>query len=523
MASQVEPDDAETGRIRARVTLVRPEVILIDAPPSLPSGAVEVLLEAAEELAIGIRRQFDIIVDARDSPVPDSGERDAIARAFDSMPGLRRVYVIAEVRSMGMFVRMVNTTMRSPSLVEVGSLDEALDRIRTARRPERHAPKPFPLRTVMAGLVAIVLALSIGIGVRSLARGMQDDAHTRALVATETVDKIRYYDEVLSMTALMAATTGDTVWTQRYEDALPGLADALSTATQLTSENTAAQTSIQQVVSANDRLVALEQRALSLAGADRLEAALALLKSPEYLNEEVDYDEGLEATIQHLRTQAGDQQGTADASEALIIATSLLAIVIVLAIGVVIVLSVRRWAVDTANQANDIATELHELAMHDDLTGLHNRRALLDRLDEALLRAERSTQSLGLFLIDINSFKCINDRYGHATGDEVLVEVARRLLAGTRAVDTVARIGGDEFCVLTENVGSGEDLERARERIRESVNGPLATAAGTIEVRIAIGMALLDEARGIHDDSLLKAADGDMYRDKDRQQAASET
>ena len=100
---------------------------------------------------------------------------------------------------------------------------------------------------------------------------------------------------------------------------------------------------------------------------------------------------------------------------------------------------------------------IRDLAFNDTLTGLPNRRLLLDRLDHELAISERTGRHGALLFIDLDNFKTINDTLGHAAGDQVLVEVSRRLVASVRESDTVARLGGDEFVVILENLGSTSD------------------------------------------------------------------
>lgn len=97
---------------------------------------------------------------------------------------------------------------------------------------------------------------------------------------------------------------------------------------------------------------------------------------------------------------------------------------------------------------------IRDLAFNDTLTGLPNRRLLLDRLEHQLATTERTGRHAALLFIDMDNFKTINDTLGHEAGDQVLMEVARRLLASVRESDTVARLGGDEFVVILESLGN---------------------------------------------------------------------
>ena len=150
----------------------------------------------------------------------------------------------------------------------------------------------------------------------------------------------------------------------------------------------------------------------------------------------------------------------------------------------------------------------HE-ALHDPLTGLANRTLLRDRLEHAIARAERERGATAVLFIDLDNFKAVNDSHGHAAGDAVLVESARRLHAAVRPGDTVARIGGDEFVALCEHADADSALAVAR-RLQEALR-PSFTAAG-VEHRLSasIGVALGDR----DPDRLLGDADAASYRAK---------
>jgi len=166
----------------------------------------------------------------------------------------------------------------------------------------------------------------------------------------------------------------------------------------------------------------------------------------------------------------------------------------------------------------------HE-AMHDWLTGLPNRALFRDRLGQALRRAGRSGEPVGLLFTDPNDFKQVNDRHGHRAGDRVLIEIARRLSAAVRDPDTVARIGGDEFVVLLPDVTGWEEAERVARRIREAFEEPVPADSVSVPMTVAVGFALAaddagDDALSIADaasdpDELLDRADRAMYRAKD--------
>ncbi|MDA0181866.1 EAL domain-containing protein [Solirubrobacter phytolaccae] len=157
--------------------------------------------------------------------------------------------------------------------------------------------------------------------------------------------------------------------------------------------------------------------------------------------------------------------------------------------------------------------QLTHQAFHDPVTGLANRELFADRLRQAIVQAHRTDGSLAVLFLDLDDFKLVNDSLGHATGDEILVEVGRRLDGGMRGVDTAARFGGDEFAVLLENVDSYAAAEAAR-RILNLLATPIRTGGRELTLRASVGVsvALGGDPRDAED--LLRDADAAMYHAK---------
>ena len=151
-------------------------------------------------------------------------------------------------------------------------------------------------------------------------------------------------------------------------------------------------------------------------------------------------------------------------------------------------------------------------ALHDPLTGLANRTLCHDRLAQALARSKRSGKTVGVFFLDLDRFKEVNDRYGHGAGDAVLVVVAHELEQAVRPSDTVGRFGGDEFLVVCEDIG--EQLALAlRDRLRAAARVPVEAAGAVHQLSASVGFALSDEI-GLDPDELIRAADQAVYRAK---------
>lgn len=155
---------------------------------------------------------------------------------------------------------------------------------------------------------------------------------------------------------------------------------------------------------------------------------------------------------------------------------------------------------------------VRHMALHDALTGLPNRQLFADRLEQALRRARRNSTGVGLVYVDLDRFKELNDTFGHAHGDRVLMETALRLKACVRGSDTVARLGGDEFVLLLPDVAGPGDAQAVAEKVLESLYDPQA-AGGKMFLGASVGLACYPE-HGNDQDSLLGRADAAMYAAK---------
>jgi diguanylate cyclase (GGDEF)-like protein/PAS domain S-box-containing protein len=157
--------------------------------------------------------------------------------------------------------------------------------------------------------------------------------------------------------------------------------------------------------------------------------------------------------------------------------------------------------------------ELRKRAHHDPLTGLHNRLSFDERFNQELARARRTQARLGLLYIDLDAFKPINDRYGHRAGDAVLREVAARLKSVVREMDTVSRIGGDEFTVILPEIDQAANVESIADGIERRLELPFPHAGRQLRIGASIGVALFPDD-GDSERELLAHADAAMYRVK---------
>jgi diguanylate cyclase (GGDEF)-like protein/PAS domain S-box-containing protein len=153
---------------------------------------------------------------------------------------------------------------------------------------------------------------------------------------------------------------------------------------------------------------------------------------------------------------------------------------------------------------------LEHMAYFDALTGLPNRRLLSDRLQQAIANAQRRESLLAICYLDLDGFKPVNDTWGHAAGDSLLIEAAQRLSSCVRGGDTVSRLGGDEFVVLLGNLANLDECEIALERIRDTLAAPFPLPEGEAQLSASIGVTLFP-LDGSDPDTLIRHADQAMY------------
>ncbi len=162
----------------------------------------------------------------------------------------------------------------------------------------------------------------------------------------------------------------------------------------------------------------------------------------------------------------------------------------------------------------ELENELRRKALHDPLTKLPNRALFMDRLEQALKQTERRKTSIAILFMDLDDFKSVNDTLGHEAGDQLLIEIARRLSGPVRDVDTVARLAGDEFTVLLEGLNEAGDATLVAERILKSLEAPFKVKGRGIKVAASIGIAWASRS-DIAPGELLDKADRAMYRAKE--------
>jgi diguanylate cyclase (GGDEF)-like protein len=207
-------------------------------------------------------------------------------------------------------------------------------------------------------------------------------------------------------------------------------------------------------------------------------------------------------------TREGANQAMAQAGQAHQLARQWMIALSSLALGLGIMI-----AVVVVRLMHGIGQERERLATHDSLTGLPNRTLLMDRLEQAILRARRQQDRVGILFLDLDGFKAINDTQGHAVGDEVLRHLAQRLQQVVRANDIVARLGGDEFVICLVDAAQREQIEHVCEKLLAAVARPLRVGGQHVSLSGSLGVCVFPDD-GQDAKGLLRCADLAMYAAK---------
>jgi len=180
------------------------------------------------------------------------------------------------------------------------------------------------------------------------------------------------------------------------------------------------------------------------------------------------------------------------------------------------------WAFSLRNRVEQQTRELRQsrelyrhMAHHDSLTGLATRTLLHDRLQVALDRAQRFHKSIALLMLDLDKFKQINDYFGHSAGDQVLRTTAKRIRATIRKTDSVARMGGDEFIVLLNDLTHAEQAEQIAAKIVAALSEPIDVGKFQVPISVSVGVCTLED-EAVDSEVLLRRVDAAMYRAKAR-------
>lgn len=333
-------------------------------------------------------------------------------------------------------------------------------------------------------------------------------ASQRAVRVAELRGTITYLDEWLTMSAQVAAATGDRRWSDRFEEAVPKLDAAIAEAAELAPPDIRTQLAFTTDEAHRD-LLTMERRALTLAAEGDLRSARDLLGGPEFGYLKDVYATGQEVFGQELTKAAGSHAD--DITNRVWLGVTGLGLAGAL-VTVVVVLGGR-------NRVRGALARAATIARTDFLTELPNRRQFYIDLRASLVRIGESVTPCSLLILDLDRFKAANDGYGHPAGDRLLQLVATRLMTAVRSGDIVARLGGDEFGVIVPHETEGGDSDmvgalNVADRIVEAMMEPFSLDNGTM-VQIGASVGVTHAERGDEGvDLLMQQADLALRRAK---------
>jgi diguanylate cyclase (GGDEF)-like protein len=399
-------------------------------------------------------------------------------------------------------VRPHDDTRAGPSTVPAGLGPDSAAIVDATMRTARRTA------AVALGGVSLILALV------ALERTWFLETHGRAtervLRAEAVAGAIRLGEEQLTMSAHMAAVTGEERWIARYHAHLPAIEAALAEGESLAPTDVARRFHDQTRL-ASERLVSLETTALEAISVHAPDVARRILDGEPYRRDKellvASTHEFTQSTVEAMRQQLAASRTRAHALLLALVAAALAA-------GLLTWRRLNAHLQRSRQVLLDAQGRIERIATSDMLTGWPNRAALHEGMHATLARAQRERRQLALLMIDLDHFKPVNDRLGHQVGDRVLHEAAARMRALLRGGELHARYGGDEFVVMVDEAGEPMAAHRVAERLVASLSEPMVLDGHAIQIGASIGIA-----RWPHDadggDDLLRRADLALYRAKE--------
>ncbi len=359
-------------------------------------------------------------------------------------------------------------------------------------------------------LLAVAVALFCLVGFGREGARVRDElqlAGRRAVRVAELRGTISQLDELLTMSARMAAASGDPAWVARYDEAEPRLDAAIVEAVALATPDVAAELA-RTTDEANRALVAMERHSFARLAEGDLAGARALLEDPEYARLKAVYASGVEAFGRGLYAFAAARAD--DFNQHAWMAGAGLALCAVLLVAAA--LTARGNARLRAALARTEA-----VARRDVLTGLPNRLSFREHVERVLPGTSGDCPAALLYL-DLDGFKAVNDTLGHPVGDELLRAAAARLRECARGADLVARLGGDEFAIVQVDGPQPREAAALADRVIAAMGAPFALGGQSVVIGASVGIALSggapDGGNGTAADEMLRTADLALYRAK---------
>lgn len=363
--------------------------------------------------------------------------------------------------------------------------------------------------TILICVFSIATLLTAFVGQRLLYDQAVRAASELASSATSVAADIILADERLTMSANMAAQTGERRWIDRYNSYIPDIDNALKIATAMASPQDAERLE-QETKLANDALVEMERHSFLAVESGDLDRAKMILDSQAYLREKNTLKNGserfLNSVINATRNRMENVRILGDAALLTLLGLSVFAVILLW------VITSRR--INASEASNMVAEDkLNFMARHDELTSLPNRRTFIELLTIFLEKRRRASDGLvAVAMVDVDHFKDINDTLGHKFGDELLKLMPERFRLGLPKGAALARFGGDEFAVALA-VESEKEARENFKKLVESFSNPVDISGHLLPITISVGVALSPTNATIPDE-LLRLADIALYEAK---------
>lgn len=359
----------------------------------------------------------------------------------------------------------------------------------------------------IAVVAAITSLLLIGSAFWNSYQGHLQSSYTinQSTYLNRLSSELRYYDEVLTMSAFVSATTGDLKWEERYNSFAKKLDDTIVAAT-----IPATKSVLKNLADANNNLIQIEARLFDLIRNNNQNQATQLITSEEYLSLKAVYAlhlEKLGLILQEQAQKAIRENNTRQRQTTFGLGIYMILLVV---IWIYVIHIIKCWRQQLLRYNN----ELSQLVHYDPLTGAANRSLFKINLATAISYSRRHKKYSALLLLDLDNFKIINDTLGHPVGDKLLIAVANKLEESCRETDTVARLGGDEFAIIATDLEQENSVVIIAEKLLSVFRTPVEIEGQQIDAQASIGIAIFPD-HGDSEEELLQKADIALYKAKD--------
>ena len=362
---------------------------------------------------------------------------------------------------------------------------------------------------VMALLGASCIIISLLIE-RAVFQTSNQSATKRLVEAYVLTNQILLADERLTLSANMAASTGEERWIKRYQKNVPVIDQAIARALKLAPLDVAKRFD-QETRLSNDKLIALEDASFDALRAGDKDKAREILSSPSYSEHKVILVNGTSRFVDNMvAALKGNLEMTRTQSRLLLFGIILISCVG----GYILVWRINNSLHQTEDAFLKAENKIRFLANNDVLTGMANRFSLQQTLKEALQEAKHNNTKLAVLMVDLDCFKLINDRYGHGLGDLVLKEAAERMGQILDKGEFYARYGGDEFVIIVEFKDGEQTAPNISKQLIESLSQVMTFDDISVQIGASIGIAYYPE-HASSEPEIMRKADLALYRSKE--------